>query len=119
MRVQRLALLFVIFMNSCSTPGREVVSERKEVKLITIDPGHFHAALIQKTLYPDVDSVVHVYAPQGNDLDLHLSRVRAYNNRIDSPTNWNEIIYTGPDFLDRAIKEKKGNVVVLAGNNQK
>ena len=31
-------------------------------RLITLDPGHFHAALVQKFMYPDVDSVVHVYS---------------------------------------------------------
>ena len=40
------------------------------VHLITLDPGHFHAALVQKSMYADVDSVVHVYAPGGNDLQL-------------------------------------------------
>lgn len=119
MRVPIFGFLFLVSMNACNTPGEVAVTERKDVQLITIDPGHFHAALIQKTLYPAVDSAVHVYAPAGNDLDLHLSRVRAYNTRIDSPTNWNEIVYTGADFFDQAIKEKKGNVVVLAGNNQK
>jgi ABC-type glycerol-3-phosphate transport system substrate-binding protein len=34
-----------------------------EVKLMTLDPGHFHAALVQKTMYEMVDSVVHIYAP--------------------------------------------------------
>jgi predicted dehydrogenase len=28
-------------------------------------------------------------------------------------------VYTGADFLDKMLAEKKGNVVVLAGNNQK
>jgi hypothetical protein len=28
------------------------------VHLITVDPGHFHAALVQKSMYPEVDSVV-------------------------------------------------------------
>jgi hypothetical protein len=39
-----------------------------EVKLITLDPGHFHAALIQKEMYAGVSSRVHVYAPLGPDL---------------------------------------------------
>jgi hypothetical protein len=32
-------------------------------RLITLDPGHFHAALVQKFMYADVDPLVHVYAP--------------------------------------------------------
>ena len=86
-------------------------------RLLTLDPGHFHAALVQKFMYPDVDSTVHVYAPAGDDLDQHLARVEGFNKRQDSPTAWRQEVYRGPDFFDRMIAEKKGNVVVLAGNN--
>lgn len=103
-------------LHSCS-PVKETGSGR--LRLITVDPGHFHAALIQKTVYPGVDSSVHVYAPAGNDLDLHLSRINAFNSRPESPTNWNEVVYTGTDFLDRMLEERNGNIVILAGNNQK
>ena len=37
-------------------------------RLVTLDPGHFHASLVQKFMYLDVDPVVHVYAPAGEDL---------------------------------------------------
>jgi len=91
----------------------------KTVHLITLDPGHFHAALVQKIMYDDVDSVVHVYASPGPDLQLHLERIKGYNTRADQPTHWNEEVYAGKDFFEKMIEEKKGNVVVLAGNNQK
>jgi predicted dehydrogenase len=86
---------------------------------LTVDPGHFHAALVQKTMYNEVDSTVYVYAPEGNDLQLHLDRIKAFNTRAESPTHWKEEVYTGNDFFEKMIAEKKGNVVVLAGNNQK
>ena len=75
----------------------------KSVQLITLDPGHFHAALVQKTMYDDVDSVVHVYAPDGNDLKLHLDRINSYNTRNESPTRWKEEVYTGNDFFEKMI----------------
>ncbi|MDR1098751.1 MAG: oxidoreductase [Tannerella sp.] len=90
-----------------------------EVKLITLDPGHFHAALVQKTSYPDVSRDVYVYAPGGADLEEHLKKIEGYNTRPGDPTGWNEIVYTGTDFLDRMLTEKKGNVMVTAGNNGK
>ena len=90
-----------------------------EVKLLTLDPGHFHAALVQMYMYDQVDPTVHVYAPEGDDAQMHLDRVKIYNERSERPTSWNEVLYTGEDFLDRMIAEKKGNVVVLAGNNGK
>ncbi len=38
---------------------------QQSVKLITLDPGHFHAALVQKSMYPQVDPTVFVYAKRG------------------------------------------------------
>lgn len=76
-------------------------SEAPAVKLVTLDPGHFHAALVQKKMYEGVDSVVAVYAPAGSDLELHSGRISAYNGRPESPTHWKEELYTGPDFLKR------------------
>ncbi len=92
---------------------------KDEVKLITLDPGHFHAALIQKKMYDQVDPVVQVYAPDGPDLDLHLQRIDGFNSREDAPTTWQSEVYKGEDYLERMLREKKGNVVVLAGNNSK
>jgi predicted dehydrogenase len=89
------------------------------IKLITMDPGHFHAALVQKIMYDQVSPEVHVYAPQGPDYLQHLSRIKSYNNRPVNPTSWNEIVYIGPDFFEKMLAEKTGNVVVLSGNNRK
>ncbi len=89
------------------------------IKLVTVDPGHFHAALVQKSMYDGVDSTVHVYAPGGADVQLHLDRIKGFNTREENPTHWNEVVYTGADFWDKFLAEKSGNVVVLSGNNKK
>ncbi len=94
------------------------INAQQPVKLITLDPGHFHAALVQKSMYPQVDPTVHVYAKKGNDLQMHLDKINAYNNAPVNPTRWKEVVYEGNDYLAKMLKEKKGNVVVLAGNNQ-
>ena len=101
---------------SCNNPEK---IKDKAVQLVTLDPGHFHAALLQKTMYNTVDSVVHVYAPATNDLQLHLNRINDFNTRADNPTHWKEEVYKGNDFFEKMLTEKKGNVVVLAGNNKK
>ncbi len=90
-----------------------------EVKIMTLDPGHFHAALVQKSMYEQVDSTVYIYAPEGDDLQGHLARINSYNTRTESPTAWNEKIYTGADFFEKMIAEKPGNVMVVSGNNAK
>ena len=89
-----------------------------EVKIITLDPGHFHAALVQKKMYDQVNPEVHVYAPEGSDVAEHLKRIEAYNNRKDSPTGWKELVFKGNDYFSRMLSDKQGNVVVLAGNNR-
>lgn len=90
-----------------------------EIRIVTLDPGHFHAALVQKNMYPQVSSKVHVYAPQGADLQMHLGRIQAYNQRAENPTKWEEVVYSSPDFFEKMVQEKAGNVVVMAGNNLK
>jgi predicted dehydrogenase len=105
---------------ACNTGAtKQPEAAGSEIRLITLDPGHFHAALVQKSMYPGIDSVVHVYAPDGPELQEQLRFIEQYNTRAESPTHWHEDIYKGGDFLEKMVAEKKGNVVVMAGNNQR
>jgi predicted dehydrogenase len=118
---------FVLVLSSCGTGGSKQqtvksdssMEKNYQVKLIIVDPGHFHAALLQKNMYDEVSPDVHVYAPQGPDYMQHLDLIKSYNNRHVNPTSWNEIVYTGPDFFEKMLRDKAGNVVVLSGNNRK
>src|SRR5262245_13369507 len=89
-----------------------------DVRLMTYAPGHFHAALVQKEMYPGVSPRVHVYAPLDADLLAHLGRVAAFNARTASPTAWEMEVHTGADPLGRMLAERPGNVVVLSGRNR-
>ncbi|MBY0231355.1 MAG: hypothetical protein K2W96_18890 [Gemmataceae bacterium] len=89
-----------------------------EVRLLTCDPAHFHAALVQKEMAPGVSPLVHVYAPLGPDLLAHLARIAAFNSRPENPTGWEVEVHASPDFLQRMLDEKPGNVVVLSGRNR-
>ena len=113
--VSVFSILFLV-MSCVSSPKKE---GSDKVQLITLDPGHFHAALVQKSMYDHVDSVVHVYAPEGNDVALHLNRINGFNTRAENPTHWKEEVYYGTDFFEKMLAEKAGNVVVLSGNNLK
>jgi len=93
-------------------------SPMADIRFLTLDPGHFHAALVQKEMYPGVSSKVHVYAPLGSDLVDHLARVAGFNRRRDKPTAWELEVHTGPDFLERMLKEHPGNAVVISGRNR-
>lgn len=113
------AIMIVSFFGCQSSANKQKSNaDSMEVKLITLDPGHFHAALVQKEMYPGIDSQVYVYAPGGPELDAYLALIKQYNERPENPTHWKENVYTGSDYLQKMLAEKKGNVVVLAGNNQ-
>ncbi|MBL7111255.1 MAG: oxidoreductase [Bacteroidales bacterium] len=110
--MKRIAIFSIIILVCACTQKKE-----KTVKLINLDPGHFHAALVQKQMYEEVDPEVFVYALDGPELADYLKRVEGFNNRSDQPTSWNESVYRGDDFLEKMIEEKPGQVVVLSGNN--
>ena len=116
------AMCAVLVMSGCgesSTPEKKFDGPKDEVTLLTLDPGHFHAALAQMYMYDQVSPEVYVYAPEGDDVKMHLDRIKINNEREQNPTQWNENLYTGEDFLEKMLQEKKGNVVGLAGNNGK
>ena len=88
------------------------------VRLLILNPGHFHAALLQKTMVPNVDATVHVYAPPGPDVEDYLKKIESYNARAENPTRWVTQLYTGADYLERCVAEQAGNVAVISGNNR-
>jgi len=123
-----MAIAATVIFSSCGggakpskkeeTKPAQFTGAKGEVKIMTLDPGHFHAALVQKDMYDQVSPEVFVYAPEGNDLKEHLKRIEGYNARAEKPTAWAEKIYTGTDYLEKMLSEKPGNVVVLSGNNR-
>ena len=121
------ALAAAAMLSACSGGGQKTAETttpkftgaKGEVKLMTLDPGHFHAALIQKSMYDQIDPTVFVYAPEGDDVAQHLGRIEAFNKRADKPTAWIEKVYTGTDYLEKMLAEKPGNVMMVAGNNAK
>jgi len=88
------------------------------VRLITLAPGHFHAALIQKEMHPSIDRQVHLYAPLDADLSGHLNRVIGFNCRSEHPTCWQVELHAGDDWMERFLRDRPGNVVVLSGRNR-
>lgn len=89
-----------------------------EVTLVTLDPGHFHAALFQREMLPGIADEAFVYAPLGPDLTAHLNRVAQFNLRKDKPANWRLRVYTGSDFQERMLRERPGQIVVMSGRNR-
>lgn len=116
----RIAILLAVAacLSACSNP-RGQTGDSARVRLITLDPGHFHAALVQKTMYDNVSPVVHVYAPPGDDVRDHLARIDSFNTRAENPTHWVSKVYVGDDYLEKMLAERAGDVVVISGNNRR
>ncbi len=112
-------LATLLLLNACGTQNNETMFTPIEgdVKLMNLAPGHFHASLIQKTMYESVSPVVHVYAPEGPEVKNYLNRIGDYNARSENPTSWEEKVFTGGDFLEKMLSDKPGNVMEVSGNN--
>lgn len=93
------------------------MADKRKITFMSLDPGHFHAALIHKSMYSHVDSTVYVFAPPGDELKDYLGRIDSYNTQPQNPTAWKTEAYVGTDFLDKMISQKPGNVMVVAGKN--
>ena len=93
--------------NECGKVPRKPV---QNVKFIELDPGHFHAALVLNRSYEGVSKDVRVFAPKGPDVEAHQKLVTAFTTREKDPTAWNEIVYTGDDFVI-GITPKLGAIV--------
>ena len=96
----------------------ESVGDPDFVRLITLDPAHFHAALVQKQMLPGISKRVAIYAPVGPDLLAHLRLIEQFNSRPVNPTSWELDIHCSPHSLEEMIAAHPGNVVVLAGRNR-
>lgn len=90
-----------------------------KVVFMNLDPGHFHASLVQKKMYDQVDPTVYVFAPDGPEVENYLAAINDYNTRGEDPTSWVEKVYKGADYLEKMIAQKPGNVMVVSGNNAK
>jgi predicted dehydrogenase len=88
------------------------------VRLITLDPAHFHAALVQKQMLPGIAKRVAIFAPLGPDLLAHLKLIEQFNSRPDDPTSWELDIHCSSRSLEEMVEARPGNVVVLAGRNR-
>jgi len=87
--------------------------------LAFLDPGHFHAALTLRERHPAVREEVFVYAPEGPELDDFLGLTDAFNRRTERPTAWRPVVRAGAGALERLEAERAGDVVILAGRNDR
>ena len=103
-------LMAALVMLSCS--------DKQELSMIVVAPGHFHASLLQKNPLPGVSDTVRVFAQSGSELQAYRNTIESYNSREDNPTAWVLDIYEGDDFLDHIPQAEGSSFAVFAGNNR-
>ncbi|MCZ2150901.1 MAG: hypothetical protein LC126_24405 [Bryobacterales bacterium] len=106
----RLFRLLILFMTTQPLSGA--------FRLIIVDPGHFHASLLQREMYSTLDPRVSVYARLGPELLDYLNRVSLFNARKDNPTHWDLDIHTGTDPMAAMLHDHPGDAVVFTGRNR-
>jgi predicted dehydrogenase len=85
---------------------------------MTLAPGHFHAALVQKRALHGIHHRTYVYGPLDPDTVAHIARLTSFNCRRDNPTSWDVDLRAGADYLERFARETPGNTVILSGRNR-
>src|SRR5687768_9537812 len=75
----------------------------KEARLMVLDTGHFHAALLQKDMYAGLSRRVAVYAPLGPDVLDYLNGILRFHAREERPTSWDLDSHASGDFLERML----------------
>ncbi len=115
-KIFTIVFILLCFAGCINNPG----NQRKvaEFTIIQLDPTHGHAAAAQSEQLSGLDTNVYVYAPDLTAVEPYLQQINSFNLRSDNPTKWLEIPYYGQDYLEKMASEKKGNIVVLAGNNR-
>ena len=109
---------FLLFLSFGATLAVMSQVSNAPVRLMIVDPGHFHASLLQRDMYPSIAPKVAVYAPLGPELIDYMNRISLFNRRADKPTTWQLDVRTSSDSMGDMLKERPGNVVLFTGKNR-
>jgi len=90
----------------------------RKSRLVIEEPGHFHATLVQKEMYPWLEPRVSVYAPLWAELIEYLSRVARFNARVEDPTSWELDVHISQDPMGEMVRDRAGDIVVFTGRNR-
>ena len=101
-------LTISLIVASCSFSQKQANNNHDKdmnpnVNIVVLDPGHFHASLLQKNPLASVNDTIRVYAPEGAEVKQYLNDINSYNQRAENPTSWKEEIYIGGDYLSRLL----------------
>ncbi len=89
----------------------------KKHDIYVLNPGHFHAALSLRESHDALSDEVHIFAPDGEELETFCAFIKSFNSREIDPTHWNLNIHRGENSLENLLREGRGGIAILAGRN--
>ena len=113
-------LTISLIVASCSFSQKQANNSHDKdmnpnVNIVVLDPGHFHASLLQKNPLASVNDTIRVYAPEGAEVKQYLNDINSYNQRAENPTSWKEETIEIFTFMKASnmSKEQNGKIVTM------
>ncbi len=99
-----------------------LVCAAQPARLMVVEPGHFHATLLQRDMYPELDPRVSVYARLGPELVDYMNRISLFNLRAQDPTRWALDVHTSGSPLEEMLAAARNatgpRIAVFSGRNR-
>lgn len=110
-------LILIITMIALAKVG--IAQSNEQTSLVVLAPAHPHGVQMQLAYKSDFARNVAVYGPSEQDMRVsYLNAIERDNRNSDAKERWQLDIYTGPDYFEKMLSEKKGSTVIVASNNQ-
>ena len=90
-----------------------------DLRLVTVDPAHFHASQLHSGPLPGFSRDAYVYAPIGSDIAGYWLSVAGWTAQSIQPDFWRFHSYTGSDYMARFEADRPGDVHMLSGPNRR
>ncbi|MGL6076133.1 MAG: putative oxidoreductase C-terminal domain-containing protein [Fimbriiglobus sp.] len=90
----------------------------RPVRLMTLDPTHFHAALLTQRRVEGVHPRLYVYSDFSKELLTYLEWMQVGNSRLPHGQGWEMDVRASDRWRARAFQEQPGNTAVITGANR-
>ena len=73
-----ISILFIVA--SCSFSKKQTMNKAEandscKIEVVVLDPGHFHASLLQKDALAVINDTIRIYAPEGIGVNQYLATI--------------------------------------------
>ena len=73
-----ISILFIVA--SCSFSKKQTMNKAEandscKIEVVVLDPGHFHASLLQKDALAVINDTIRIYAPEGIGVNQYLESI--------------------------------------------